>query len=139
MAFCTALGLAVGVVAVFGANSQGFRVALQATARINLLLFSPAYVGGALTALVGKRIRPLRDNSRNFGLAFAAALNVHLGLLSAYARRGTCPMQRPPEFWGEVQPPASLKGLDIPPRRAVFVPWKPSRRPAFGMGNPTFR
>jgi hypothetical protein len=45
----------------------------------------------------------------------------------------------PPEFWGEVQPPASLKGLDIPPRRAVFVPWKPSRRPAFGMGNPTFR
>src|SRR5258707_15617217 len=38
-----------------------------------------------------------------------------------------------PEFWGEVQPPASLKGLDIPSRRAVFVPWKPSRRPAFGM------
>src|SRR5271166_1993176 len=46
---------------------------------------------------------------------------------------------RIPEFWGEVQPPASLKGLDIPSRRAVFVPWKPSRRPAFGMGNPTFR
>jgi len=44
-----------------------------------------------------------------------------------------------PRFWGEVQPPASLKGLDIPSRRAVFVPWKPSRRPAFGMGNPTFR
>ena len=44
-----------------------------------------------------------------------------------------------PEFWGEVQPPASLKGLDIPSRRAVFVPWKPSRRPVFGMGNPTFR
>jgi hypothetical protein len=44
-----------------------------------------------------------------------------------------------PEFWREVQPPASLKGLDIPPRRAVFVPWKPNRRPAFGMGNPTFR
>ena len=44
-----------------------------------------------------------------------------------------------PEFWGEVQPPASLKGLDIPSRRTVFVPWKPSRRPAFGMGNPTFR
>ena len=38
-----------------------------------------------------------------------------------------------PEFWGEVQPPASLKRLDIPSRRAVFVPRKPSRRPAFGM------
>src|SRR5271170_7870257 len=25
-----------------------------------------------------------------------------------------------PEFWGEVQPPASLKGLDIPSRRAVL-------------------
>jgi hypothetical protein len=44
-----------------------------------------------------------------------------------------------PEFWGEVQPPASLKELDIPSRRAVFVPWKPSRSPAFGMGNTTFR
>jgi hypothetical protein len=44
-----------------------------------------------------------------------------------------------PEFWGEVQLPASLKGLDIPSRRAVFVPWKPSRRRGFGMGNPTFR
>jgi hypothetical protein len=49
------------------------------------------------------------------------------------------PIKDRPEFWGEVQPPASLKGLDIPSRRTVFVPWKPSRRPAFGMGNPTFR
>jgi hypothetical protein len=47
--------------------------------------------------------------------------------------------ERAPEFWGEVQPPASLKGFDIPSRRAVFVPWKPSRRRGFGMGNPTFR
>ena len=92
MAFCTALGLAVGVVAVFGTNSQGFRVALEATARINLLLFSPAYVGGALAALVGKRIRPLRDNSRNFGLAFAAALfNVHLGLAARLCATGNVP------------------------------------------------
>jgi hypothetical protein len=44
-----------------------------------------------------------------------------------------------PEFWGEVQPLASLKGLDIPSRRAVFIPWKPTRRRGFGMGNPTFR
>src|SRR5271165_2457451 len=43
-----------------------------------------------------------------------------------------------PEFWGEVQPPASLKGLDIPSRRAVFVPWKPSRRRGFVMGNRLF-
>ena len=53
--------------------------------------------------------------------------------------RGVRSPLRVPEFWGEVQPPASLKGLYIPPHRAVFVPWKPSRRPAVGMGNPTFR
>jgi hypothetical protein len=51
---------------------------------------------------------------------------------------GLAPAKAPPEFWSEVQPPASRKGLDLPSRRAVFVPWKPSRRPAFGMGNPTF-
>ena len=39
-----------------------------------------------------------------------------------------------PEFRREVQPPASLNGLDVPSRRAVFVPWKPSRRRGFGMG-----
>src|ERR1700751_4272820 len=44
-----------------------------------------------------------------------------------------------PEFWGEVQPPASLRGLDIPSRRAVFVLWKPSRRPAFGWETRLFR
>jgi hypothetical protein len=43
-----------------------------------------------------------------------------------------------PEFRHEVLPLASLKGLDIPSRRAVFVPWKPSRRRGFGMGNPAF-
>jgi hypothetical protein len=43
-------------------------------------------------------------------------------------------LYRPPEFRREVQPPASLNGLDVPSRRAFFVPWKPSRRRGFGMG-----
>ena len=90
-AFCAALGLAVGVVAVFGVNSQGLRTALQATARLNLLLFWPAYVGGALTALVGNVAAPLRDNSRNFGLAFAAALSIHLGLVGCLCATGNVP------------------------------------------------
>jgi hypothetical protein len=46
--------------------------------------------------------------------------------------------KRRPEFWGEVQPPASLKGLDIPSRRAVFAPWKPSRRAGVRNGKPDF-
>ena len=90
-AFCAALGLAVGVVAVFGANSEGFHAALRATARLNLLLFWPAYVGGALTALVGNVFAPLRDNSRNFGLAFAAALSIHLGLVGCLCATGNAP------------------------------------------------
>ena len=93
-AFCAALALAVGAVAVFGANSQGFRAALQATARLNLLLFWPAYVGGALTALFGNVFAPLRNNSRNFGLAFAAALNVHLGLVACLCATGNVPDAR---------------------------------------------
>jgi hypothetical protein len=90
-AFCGALGLAIGVVAVFGASSEGFRVALRATARLNLLLFWPAYVGGALTTLLGRIFEPLRDNSRNFGLAFAAALSVHLGLVACLCATGNAP------------------------------------------------
>ena len=90
-AFCAALGLAVGVVAVFGVNSKGFIAALQATARLNLLLFWPAYVGGALTALFGSVFAPVKDNSRNLGLAFAAALSVHLGLVGCLSAIGKAP------------------------------------------------
>jgi len=90
-AFCAALGLAVGVVTVFGAQSAGFRVALDATARLNLLIFWPAYVAGALTALFGNVFARLRDNSRYFGLAFAAALSVHLGLVVCLCATGKAP------------------------------------------------
>ena len=90
-AFCAALGLAVVVVGVFGAQSHGFRVALDATARLNFFLFWPAYAGGALTALFGNVFAPLRDNGRNFGLAFAAALPVHLGLVVCLCAIGETP------------------------------------------------
>jgi hypothetical protein len=90
-AFCVALALAVAVVALFGTNREGFRVALQATARFNLLLFLPAYVGGALTTLFGKAFASLSKNSRNFGLAFAAALSVHLGLVACLCAAGDVP------------------------------------------------
>lgn len=93
-AFCAALGLAVGVLAVFGANSGGFTVALQATARLNFLLFWPAYVGGALPALFGNRFAPWRANARYFGLAFAAALSVHLGLVAGLCAIGHAPNAR---------------------------------------------
>jgi len=91
VAFCAALGLAIGVVVVFGVQSHGFRVALDATARLNLLIFWPAYAGGAFAALFGNAFAPLRDNARNFGLAFAAALTVHLGLVVCLCATGDVP------------------------------------------------
>ncbi len=93
-AFCAALALAVGVVAAFGARSDGFRIALEATARLNFLLFWPAYVGGALVALFGSVFAPLKDNARNFGLGFAAALPVHLGLVACLCAAGDPPGAR---------------------------------------------
>ena len=37
-----------------------------------------------------------------------------------------------PEFRREVQPPASLNGLDVPSRRAVFVKWKTEQKAEIG-------
>jgi hypothetical protein len=53
----------------------------MATGRLAFLLFFPAYVGGALTALFGDLFLPVRKRAREFGLAFAAAILVHLGLV----------------------------------------------------------
>jgi hypothetical protein len=66
------------------------------------------YAGGQSVRAIRRRVR-LRGTSDDFRASLGAGPKiVH------------------PEFWGEVQPPASLKGLDIPSRRAVFVP-SPSR------------
>ena len=43
--------------------------------------FWAAYAGGALTALFGERFAPLKKRGRELGLAFAAALLVHLALV----------------------------------------------------------
>ena len=45
------------------------------------LIFWPAYVGSALTFLFGDLFLALRKHARNLGLAFAAALLVHLGFV----------------------------------------------------------
>src|SRR5271165_5212002 len=79
------------------------------------------------------------DLAAPFGLALVVGAKVALDDGGVAERPALVVDRGGPEFCREVQPPASLKGLDIPSRRAVFVPWKPSRRPAFGMGNPTFR
>jgi hypothetical protein len=89
-AFSASLGLAVSIVAVLGIE-RGVYVALAATARLAFVIFWPAYAGGALASLFGSVFLPLRDHARDLGLAFAAALSVHLWLVACLCVIGHAP------------------------------------------------
>ncbi len=90
-AFAAELCLAAAVLLAFGAGERGTSMALQATARLSFLLFLPAYAGGAAAALFGPVFQPLRRRSREFGLAFASAHLVHLGLVAWLSYLGAAP------------------------------------------------
>jgi hypothetical protein len=90
-AFGAALVLAAVVLAVLGAGERGTNAALAATARLSFLLFWPAYSGGALTALFGATFQPVKQRARQFGLAFAAAHLVHIGLVGWLCWIGVIP------------------------------------------------
>jgi hypothetical protein len=80
--FCVALALAVIALALFGTGATGIHQALRITGRWSLLLFWPAYAGGATAALFGPRFGILARQGREFGLAYAAAQLVHLSLVA---------------------------------------------------------
>ncbi len=80
-AFLISLALAASALAVFGAGERGTAIALRVTARWMFVLFWPAYAGGALAKLGGPRFAALARRGREFGLAFAAAVAVHVGLV----------------------------------------------------------
>jgi hypothetical protein len=90
LAFCASLGLAISIIAVFGLK-PGFYLALRATARLAFLMFLPAYVGGPLTSLFGNAFLPVRRHARDFGLAFASAMIVHLGIVVCLCAIGAPP------------------------------------------------
>jgi hypothetical protein len=90
-AFCAELGLAAGVLIALGAQKGGILVALAATARLAFLLFWPAYSAGALVSLFGPTFQPLKQRAREFGLAFASAQLVHLGLVVWLCLIGAAP------------------------------------------------
>jgi hypothetical protein len=90
-AFGAALILAAVVLAVLGADKNGTDAALAATARLSFLLFWAAYTGSALTALFGATFQPLKQRAREFGLAFAAAHLVHIGLVGWLCWIGAVP------------------------------------------------
>src|SRR5215472_1190908 len=92
-AFGAALISATIVIVVFGAGERGTATALRVSARFSFLLFWIAYAGSPLTALFGATFQPLKKRAREFGLAFAAALLVHIGLVG-----WLCWIGAPPAF-----------------------------------------
>jgi len=79
IAFGIALAITVAVLVLQGADNKGTRLALELTARWSFLLFWLAYAGNATAQLFG--LRSLAGHGREFGLAFAAAHLVHIGLI----------------------------------------------------------
>jgi hypothetical protein len=90
-AFCAALGLAALALAALGSGVPGTIVALKVTARFSFLLFWVAYAAGAMTTLFGPAFEPLKRRGREFGLAFASAHLVHLGLVAWITYIGAAP------------------------------------------------
>jgi hypothetical protein len=79
-AFLVGLAIMVTVYAL-AAPTHRLGMALRATARWSLFCFCLATYGGALTALFGSLFQALARRGRDFGLAFAAAQSLHIGLV----------------------------------------------------------
>ena len=99
-AFCAALGLAVLVLVALGPGERGTVVALQVTARFSFLLFWPAYAAGAMMALFGPAFEPFKRRAGEFGLAFASAHLVHIGLVAWITYIGHAPPRGTFVFFG---------------------------------------
>jgi hypothetical protein len=80
-AFAGGLALAGAVLADYGTGLDGIGQAVRYTARWSFLFFWLSYVGGAMAILFGPAFAGLARSARNLGLAFTAALQVHIGLV----------------------------------------------------------
>ncbi|MDD4866670.1 MAG: hypothetical protein PHQ28_05945 [Mycobacterium sp.] len=80
-AFGGALALAAAILACCGTGPAGLRLGVRATARWSFLFFWLSYTGGAIAVLFGPTFAGLARQARNLGLAFAAALQAHIGLV----------------------------------------------------------
>lgn len=81
LSFATALAIAVAVLIKDGHYYDGTVAALRASARFSFLLFWGAYAGGLLRKIPLELPQWLAKRRREFGLSFAAAHSVHLGLI----------------------------------------------------------
>lgn len=76
-----ALTLAVAALAADGTGPEGLRFAVRVTARWSFLYFWLSYAGGAMAILLRPAFAGPARVARSSGLAFAAALQVHIGLV----------------------------------------------------------
>ena len=76
-----ALALGGAVLAGYGTGPVGIGQAVRYTARWSFLFFWLSYTGGAMAILFGPAFAGLARRARALGLAFAAALQVHIGLV----------------------------------------------------------
>ncbi len=81
VAFGGALALAVAVLAANGTGPEGIGLAVRVTARWSFLFFWLSYTGGSMAVLFGPAFAGLARVARPSGLAFAAALQAHIGLV----------------------------------------------------------
>jgi|HubBroStandDraft_5_1064220.scaffolds.fasta_scaffold14082_3 hypothetical protein len=91
MAASFGVSLGVGLASLAVAPHGHITLALATTARVAFLFFWPAYVGAALTSLFGSVFAPLKEHARDLGLAFAAALSVHLSFVAYLCLAGHAP------------------------------------------------
>jgi hypothetical protein len=80
-AFLIAVASVAVVLTIFDVGERGTTIALRLTARWSFVLFWFAYTGGAMARLFGSHLAGLARHGRNFGLAFASAQVVHVGLV----------------------------------------------------------
>lgn len=81
-AFLVSLALTSMVLLARGPGDDGSHTALRLTARWAYCFFWPAYTGGALAALFGSPFQALSRRGRELGLAFAAAMLPHAGIIA---------------------------------------------------------
>jgi hypothetical protein len=84
-AFAGALACAVLAIILRGSGPNGIGVGLRLTARFSYAFFWLAYVGGALASVFGPSFLIIGRRAREFGLAFASAQLVHVGLVARLA------------------------------------------------------
>lgn len=126
-AFAIAAVLAGISFALRGSSEEGTVLALRLTARWSFLWFWVASTAGAWAALLGPRLRPVAARAREFGLAYAAAHLVHVGLVVwLYRISAHPPGTRTLEFFGVAVFFTYLMALLSFPRPAAWVPLRVS-------------